>query len=89
VVGNDSVNLNVALIPGSSMGPEQLKQMFGDTAQQITIAGQPAWHGTLPEDKNWFSSTWQRDPLAITVTGTDLSTTDAVLTGIVTALPGK
>jgi hypothetical protein len=89
VVGKDRVNVNVALMPGFPLTPYELKQMFGNTAQQITIAGQPAWYGSSPETPGWFSSVWQRDPLNITVSGTDLSTTDAVLTGIVTALPVK
>lgn len=86
VVGKEAI-VNISVDRGVVVNREFLKQFYGNTTKQITIAGQPAWHGSM--DHGAYGTTWVRDPLLIDVNGSDLSTTDAVLTGIVTALPAK
>jgi hypothetical protein len=61
--------------------------MFGGKATQISVAGQPAWHGQISH--GMVESAWVRQPLAVDVIGSDLSTTDSVLTGIVAAQPAS
>jgi hypothetical protein len=49
VVGKDVVAI-VTLIPSGALvsQSELAKELLGDNASQVTIAGQPAWHGPPP-----------------------------------------
>lgn len=85
-VGDHTI-VNIILSRGVSVNQEFLKQMYGNTAQQITIAGQPAWHGSMGQGA--VGTTWVHDPLLIDVNGGELSTTDKVMAGIVAALPAS
>jgi hypothetical protein len=89
VIGKEGITVHLAVGTGFAPSPATLKEMFGSSAQQFTIAGQPAWHGSIPDASDWFSSVWTRDPLEIIVTGQDLSTTDGILAKIVTAQPAS
>jgi hypothetical protein len=86
VVGQSAI-VNITVDRGIVVNQDFLKQFYGDTTQPITIAGQPAWHGSM--GRGVFGSTWVHDPLLIDVNGADLSATDTVLTGIVAALPAN
>jgi hypothetical protein len=88
VVGLDT-GVFVALLPGMGVEKPLLEGVFGGNAQPVTIADWPAWHGAVPEYQGAFASVWMRQPLVIMVFGSDLSTTDKVLTGIVAAQPAS
>jgi hypothetical protein len=86
VVGKDVVAI-VTLTPSGALvsQSELAKELLGDNASQVTIAGQPAWHGSLGQGT--VGSLWMRKPLIIVTWGFDLSATDNVLAGIVAAQP--
>ena len=64
-----------------------IESMFGGNGTQVTLAEQPAWHG--PTADGIVASVWIRSPLVITATGTNLPTTDAILTAMITAQPAR
>lgn len=61
---------------------ETIRDLFEGKATQITLAGQPAWHGPM---YGGAESAWIRSSLMITVNGSDLSTTDSVLAVMIAA----
>ncbi len=86
VVGTNT-SVVVSVVPGLVLQAETLQSMFGGKATQISVAGQPAWHG--PASHGLVQSAWVRQPLAVDVIGSDLSITDTVLAGIVAAQPAS
>jgi hypothetical protein len=81
VVGeNASTDLSVL---ASGAVDERASFIGGGT--RVTIAGQPAWHGSVAVGT--VASAWYRSPLYVIVVGGDLAVTDKVLAGIVAAEP--
>jgi hypothetical protein len=86
VVGKNVVAIVTLLPSGGVLAEDQLVEgMLGGNPSRVTIAGQPAWHGRFGQ--GMVGSLWLRRPLMIATLGSDLSTTDSVLAGIVAAQP--
>jgi Carboxypeptidase regulatory-like domain len=81
VVG-ENANADLSVLPYGTMDE---RASFIGGGRRVTIAGQPAWHGSVAEGT--VASAWYRSPLSVIVVGEDLAVTDKVLAGIVAAEP--
>jgi hypothetical protein len=81
VVG-ENASTDLSVLP---YGAVDERASFIAGGKKVTIAGQPAWHGSVAAGT--VASACYRSPLYVIVVGEDLAVTDKVLAGIVAAEP--